>query len=129
MSKVAQKGPAETMSDDTLLGPSRRTILAGERTWLAWFRTGIAVSAAAVAVGGVIPRLVEGSRWPFVAIGIGYAILTIAVFWMGLRRYREIEDAIEHGNDLTSSATSLTWLTLGGAFLALATVFAITFQF
>lgn len=117
------------MSDDSLLGPSRRTILAGERTWLAWFRTGIAVSAAAVAVGGVIPRLVEGSRWPFVVIGIGYAILTIAVFWMGLKRYREIEEAIEHGNNLTSSARSLMWLTVGGAFLALATVFAITFQF
>ena len=124
-----QQDPARTMADDSMIGPSRRTILASERTWLAWFRTGIGVSAAAVAVGGVIPRLVEGSRWPFVVLGIGYAILAVAVFWLGLARYREIESDIEEGKVLRSNAKALLWLTIAGAALALATVVAITFQF
>lgn len=129
MSYIKPEDPSRTMADDTLMGPSRRTILASERTWLAWFRTGIGVSAAAVAVGGVIPRLVEGSRWPFVVLGIGYAVLAVAVFWMGWARYQEIESAIEHGKDVASSAKSLLRLTAAGAFLAFATVIAITFQF
>lgn len=112
------------MSDDTLLGPSRRTVLASERTWLAWFRTGVGVSAAAVAVGGVIPRLVEGSRWPFIVLGVGYALLALGVFVMGLARFREIESAIEHGDDVSSGATPLLWLTGFGAFLSIATILA-----
>ncbi|MGH2744250.1 MAG: DUF202 domain-containing protein, partial [Thermoleophilaceae bacterium] len=35
---------------------TRRTLLAAERTWLAWWRSGIAAATAAVAVGGVVPE-------------------------------------------------------------------------
>lgn len=129
MTEGKLQNPARTMADDSLIGPSRRTILASERTWLAWFRTGIGVSAAAVAVGGVIPRLVEGSRWPFVVLGIGYAALAVAVFWMGWARFQHIESAIERGKEVTSGAKPLLWLTIAGAVLAAATVVAITFQF
>ncbi|MBA3261818.1 MAG: DUF202 domain-containing protein [Thermoleophilaceae bacterium] len=48
-------GPAD---DDV----TRRTRLAAERTWLAWWRSGIAAATAAVGVGGVLPSLVDGAR-------------------------------------------------------------------
>lgn len=116
------------MRDDNMLGPSRRTVLASERTWLAWFRTGIGVGAAAVAVGTLIPRLVEGTRWPFVILGIGYALLSIAVFALGLTRYREIERAIEEGESVESGAKPLLWLTASGVLLALATLVIMLIQ-
>jgi inner membrane protein YidH len=46
------------VSDPELADVTRRTRLAAERTWLAWWRTGIAASAAALAVGGLVPQLV-----------------------------------------------------------------------
>lgn len=82
------------------------------------------MSAAAVAVGGVIPRLVEGARWPFIALGVGYALLALGVFLMGLGRYREIEVAIERGEDVSSGAKPLLWLTVFGAVLSIATILA-----
>jgi uncharacterized membrane protein YidH (DUF202 family) len=46
-----------SQSDDDV---TRRTRLAAERTWLAWWRSGIAAATAAVGVGGVVPQLVDG---------------------------------------------------------------------
>lgn len=128
MNPQTRKDPAHTMADDSMMGPSRRTVLASERTWLAWFRTGIGVSAAAVAVGGVIPRLVEGARWPFVVLGVGYALLAIAVFAFGLARYREIERAIDIGADVSSGAKPLLWLTAFGVLLAGASLLAMIYE-
>src|SRR3954468_4782355 len=75
------------MADGSDLDVTRRTRLAAERTWLAWWRSGIAASTAAVAVGGVVPELVGGSRAPYVVLGVGYGLLAAAVFLTaGLRR-------------------------------------------
>jgi uncharacterized membrane protein YidH (DUF202 family) len=37
------------------IDPTRRTWLAAERTWLAWWRSGIAAAAAAIGVGRLVP--------------------------------------------------------------------------
>lgn len=108
--------------DDSLAGPSRRTVLASERTWLAWFRTGIAVSAAAIAVGGVIPHLIEGSRTPYVVLGIGYALLAAAVFVYGWIRHRQISRALEQNRDVPPGIGWMFGLTAFGAVLAIATL-------
>ena len=47
------------MSDGELVDVTRRTRLAAERTWLAWWRSGIAAATAALAVGGLVPQLIE----------------------------------------------------------------------
>jgi hypothetical protein len=39
---------------------------------------------AAVAVGGVVPQLVDGSRTPYVLLGAGYAVLSAAAMIGGL---------------------------------------------
>jgi uncharacterized membrane protein YidH (DUF202 family) len=71
------------MADD----PDRRTSLAGERTLLAWWRTGFTAIAVALAVGRILPALVHHvTRWPYVVVGIGFALYGIALIAFGTRR-------------------------------------------
>jgi uncharacterized membrane protein YidH (DUF202 family) len=54
---------------------------------VAWWRSGLTASTAAVAVGGLVPQLIDGSRTPYLVLGCGYALLAAAVFVAaGLRR-------------------------------------------
>lgn len=97
---------------------TRRTRLAAERTWLAWWRSGIAASTAAVAVGGVVPELVSGSRAPYVVLGCGYALLAAAIFAAaGLRQVR-MARALERG-EYSEVRESVVW-GLSGVALVLA---------
>jgi len=109
-------------SDDSHVGPSRRTVLAAERTWLAWFRTGIGVSAAAIGVGAVLPKLTDSSSWGFVALGAGYAALAVAMFVEGWRRQRDIYKAIAVNDDVPTGIHAIAALTVSGGVLALATL-------
>jgi putative membrane protein len=69
----------------TLAG--ERTSLAGERTLLAWWRTGLTAIAVALAVGRLLPELAKHqSRWPYVALGVGFALYGIAMFVLGTHR-------------------------------------------
>lgn len=114
-------------NDDSSLGPSRRTVLSSERTWLAWWRTGIAVSATALAVGALIPRLLDSSRTPFVLLGAGYALLAIAVFWGAFRRHAEIARALAGDGDVAVGMRWIYGLTIAGVLLALGTFAAMVF--
>ena len=102
--------------------PSRRTMLAAERTWLAWWRTGIAAATAAVAVGGVVPKLVDGGRTPFVILGIGYAALSTAVLLAGWRRHERVQRALARGTYEDVPARWIAGLTIAGAVLAIGTL-------
>jgi putative membrane protein len=108
--------------DDSVDGPSRRTVLAAERTWLAWWRTGIAVSGAAIAIGGLIPRLVDGSRTPFVVLGAFYAALAAAVFLVAFVRHRQVTKALLEGEDVSNGEPYIVSLTVAGGLLAVATL-------
>jgi putative membrane protein len=108
--------------DDSPVGPSRRTVLAAERTWLAWFRTGIGVAAAALGVGAILPKLTDTSSWGFVALGGGYAVVAVAVFVEGWRRQREIYRAIAIDADVPTGINAIAALTVAGGLLALGTL-------
>ncbi|MGI8557109.1 MAG: DUF202 domain-containing protein [Solirubrobacteraceae bacterium] len=54
-------------ADDSTRPATRRTHLANERTYLAWWRTGI----TALAGGKLVPSLAHGARWPYVVLGAG----------------------------------------------------------
>lgn len=108
--------------DDSHVGPSRRTVLAAERTWLAWFRTGIGVSAAAIGVGAVLPKLADSSSWGFVVLGAAYAALAVAMFVEGWRRQRDIYKAIAVDADVPTGIHAIAGLTVAGGVLALATL-------
>jgi putative membrane protein len=102
--------------------PTRRTMLAAERTWLAWWRSGIAAATAAVAVGGVVPELVDGARAPYVLLGAGYAVLSAAVLVGGWQRHRRVQDALARGTYEDVSGSWIAGLTIAGAVLAIGTL-------
>ncbi len=65
----------------------RRTSLAGERTVLAWWRTGLTAIAVALGVGRVLPELApHATRRPYAALGVAFALYGIAMFLLGTRR-------------------------------------------
>jgi putative membrane protein len=107
---------------------TRRTLLAAERTWLAWWRSGIAASTAAVAVGGVVPQLVEGGRTAYVLLGVGYAGLATAVFALAALRRRQVQRALERGEFEGVSEPGVLALTLVAMLLSLATLVVIIVQ-
>ena len=100
----------------------RRTRLAAERTWLAWWRSGIAAATASVAVGGVVPELVDDARTAYVVLGAGYALLAAAVFVGAGLRQRRLARSVEEGGYEGVPAGWVTALTLAGGALAVATL-------
>ena len=81
------------MSDEPRedLEVDRRTSLAGERTLLAWWRTGFTAIAAALALGRVVPALIEHvTRWPYVVVGLGFALYGIVLILFGTRRIHKL---------------------------------------
>lgn len=82
----------------------RRTSLAGERTLLAWWRTGLTSIAVALGVGRVLPELApRAAHWPYVVLGVGFALYGIGLFLLGTRRMgvfdREIWTTSDHSDE------------------------------
>ena len=73
---------------------TRRTRLANERTYLAWWRTGLTAFAVSIGAGKLVPALVTGATWPYIAIGIGFAIVGVFCVGYAFWRYREVEEAV-----------------------------------
>ena len=107
---------------------TRRTLLAAERTWLAWWRSGIAAATAAVAVGGVVPELVDHGRTAYVILGAGYAGLATAVFGAAALRRHRVQRALERGEFEAVSERGVLALTLVAMLLSLATLAVIIVQ-
>jgi putative membrane protein len=101
---------------------TRRTQLAAERTWLAWWRSGIAAATASVAVGGVVPEFIEGQRTPYVIVGAGYALLAVALFVGAWIRQRQVDEALARGGYVGVSGTWVLVLSVSAALLGLATL-------
>jgi len=108
---------------------SRRTYLAEERTLLAWWRSGLAALAVALAVGRLLPAILdEGSRAPFTALGVGYAILGLTIVLYGSVRERIQARALSEGRFEPIPRTVVTALTAYLSLLALATTALILFE-
>jgi putative membrane protein len=73
---------------------SRRTYFAEERTLLAWWRSGIAAAAVALAVGAILPKLGDEPRARFVALGVGYGLLAVMFVVGGSLRERQSRRAL-----------------------------------
>jgi inner membrane protein YidH len=93
-----------------------------ERTWLAWWRTGIVSAAAAVALGRVAPEVLDGRDFPYVVIGVGYAALAVAMLVLGGIRQRRLARAVQEGRFADLSGAWVAWLTIAGAALAVITL-------
>ena len=101
----------------------RRTRLAAERTELAWWRTALTSIAVAIAVGRVVPELSGTStEWPYLVVGVGWALYSVALFSYGSIRSRRVEAAVAEGRMIESSRAESRWLMAWGVVLCLATV-------
>ena len=80
-------------------GEVHRTQLAHERTYLAWWRTGLAAIAAGFAVGRVLPEVVGGTTWPYIALGTVLTASGLAAMVYGIVHYRELEAALREDRE------------------------------
>ncbi len=100
----------------------QRTSMAAERTWLAWWRTAIAATAGALAVGRFAPELLDVAPWPYVVLGCGYALLALALLVFGAHRQRELERSILDGVHAPLAFWLVAAFTIGGVLLVVMTV-------
>jgi uncharacterized membrane protein YidH (DUF202 family) len=107
----------------------RRTNLAGERTLLAWWRTGFTAIAVALAVGRVLPVLAPHStRWPYVVIGVGFGLYGIALIAFGTRRIATLNAELGIPDQDRPALRSMTVLAVVGVLLGIGTVVLILVQ-
>ena len=99
---------------------TRRTRLANERTYLAWWRTGLTAFAVSLGAGKLVPVLTKEPRWPYVVVGVGFALLGVAFVAYGFVRQRAVEAAITHGEFVRPDERLLALLAATGVMLGFA---------
>jgi inner membrane protein YidH len=103
-------------------GDMERTRLANERTYLAWWRTGIAALAAGFAIGRIVPEVVAGTDWPYIALGAALVAAGLVAIAYGVVRYRELDAALREGREPRISDTALLVLTGIGLAVGVASI-------
>jgi putative membrane protein len=106
---------------------TRRTRLATERTYLAWWRSGLTALAVGLAAGKLVPELSSGASWPYELLGVGYSLLGIAFIFYGYRRQQVVEAALRRGEWAPLDARVAAALTAIGITLGAATVAVVLF--
>jgi len=106
---------------------TRRTRLANERTFLAWWRTGLTSLAVGIGLGRVVPGVANVTKWPYEVVGAGFGILGLAFILIGHLRVRTVEQALRrgefaHADDRLLLVLLLAGLGLGGAAVLLLVV-------
>jgi putative membrane protein len=127
---TSASGQADLRAPSTLsdLDQARRTSMAAERTWLAWWRTALAATAGALAVGRLAPELLSVATWPYVVLGCGYACLAVGLLVVGARRQRDLERALISGDHVPLRFRTVGVFTAGGVALAVMTVVLVIAQ-
>jgi uncharacterized membrane protein YidH (DUF202 family) len=79
-------------------GPSQsaqRTLLAGDRTMLAWLRTAFSSYAVAIGIGGVLPKLAPSGSVVYRVVGGAFALIGVLGVALGLGQYVLTQKASE----------------------------------
>jgi putative membrane protein len=122
---VASRGLEHEQPDgepvDESRDATRRTRLAGERTYLAWWRTGLTAFAVSLGAGRLVPAVAGGPQALYSLVGVLFAGLGIVLIVYGLQRGREVEDAVSQGRYHRADERVLTLVAalagLGGVML------------
>src|SRR5436309_3439344 len=109
-----------------LVDATRRTYLAGERTQLAWWRTGLTALAVALGVGRVVPELSgTAATWPYVIAGVGFALWGIFAIAYGTANREAMQKALREGRFQEAPTWPLRTLSAAGIGLGLLTALLI----
>jgi uncharacterized membrane protein YidH (DUF202 family) len=76
---------------------ARRTRLANERTYLAWWRTGLTSIAVCIGLGRIVPGVTNVTKWPYELVGAGYGVLGVGFMILAHVRVRAVEAAVDRG--------------------------------
>jgi putative membrane protein len=102
---------------------TRRTRLANERTYLAWWRTGLTAFAVSLGAGRIVPAVAGGPQTLYTVVGVLFAVLGLLVIAYGRQRGREVDDAISEGSYRRADERLLTLIAvlagIGGLLLIL----------
>ena len=110
------------------LDQARRTSMAAERTWLAWWRSALAATVGALGVGRLAPELLDVAAWPYVLLGAGYAGIAVGLLLVGARRQRDLEHALRTGGHMPLQFRTVGVFTAGGIALAFLTIVLVIAQ-
>ncbi len=110
--------PDEGLSDSA----PRRTWLAAERTYLAWLRTGLGTLGIALAVGRLLPALIDAEHVAFGLLGIGYGALGVFLLLMSAYRAQRVRAALAAQRPLPTDAWTIWVLTAASLALAAGTI-------
>ena len=117
----------EQQTDETGLSDSapRRTWLAAERTYLAWLRTGLGALGLALAVGRLLPALIDADHVAFGLLGAGYAALGVFLLVLAAYRAQRTRTALANDRPLPTDYWAIWVLTAASIVLAVATIILI----
>ena len=110
---------------EAVVDATRRTRLAAERTYLAWWRSALAAFAVSLGVGKVVPELTSGESVGYELVGGGYALLGIAFIGYGHWRQQVMERALVEGRFVPFDGRAPLVFTVAGIVLGVATLLAI----
>jgi len=113
-----QTKPDEGLTDSA----PRRTWLAAERTYLAWLRTGLGTLGIALAVGRLLPALIDAEHVAFGLLGVGYGALGVFLLLMSAYRAQRVRAALAAQRPLPTDAWSIWVLTAASLALAAGTI-------
>jgi putative membrane protein len=114
----AAQGTAKSAPDSA----PRRTLMAAERTYLAWLRTGLGALGVAIAVGRIAPALVGGSHYAYALLGAGYGVLGIFMVLYAILRAKRLGAALDTGTPVQLDWWALVTITVIAVILAVATI-------
>jgi uncharacterized membrane protein YidH (DUF202 family) len=110
---------------EEIVDATRRTRLASERTYLAWWRSALAAFAVALGVGKIVPQLTSGSAVGYEIVGVGYALLGVAFISYGFLRERRQEAALREGRFVEFDPVAAAGFTAAGVLLGVATILVV----
>jgi len=117
-----QSGRDERTTDDLVDSAPRRTWLAAERTYLAWLRTGLGALGISLAVGRLLPALIDAEHVAFGLLGIGYGALGILLLVISAYRSHRVRSALAAQRPLPTDAWTIWVFTAVGLVLAVGTI-------
>jgi putative membrane protein len=106
---------------------TRRTRLANERTYLAWWRTGLTSIAVCVGLGRIVPGVANVTKWPYELVGAGYGVLGVAFMVLAHLRVHAVEAAVDRGEFARMDSRWTLSLLAAGAALGIGAIVLVVF--